>query len=63
MNTTYSQTSTSFAFHTNKKQYLDTLHIQKKTEMRRRKDNNSFYILFRIVHKSQQFIKNIFKKI
>ena len=30
INTSYSPTSTLFAFHTNKKQYLDTLHIQKK---------------------------------
>ena len=39
-NTTYSQTLTLFAFHTHKKQYLDTLNIQKKREMHRQMHNN-----------------------
>ena len=51
INTTYYQTLTLFAFHTNKKQYLDTLHIiQKKREMHRRVHNNDFDILIRSVY-------------
>ena len=43
---------TLIAFHTNKKQYLDTLHIQKKKEMHRRMHNSDFDILRRSVHLS-----------
>ena len=50
INTSYSPTSTLFAFHTNKKQYLDTLHIQKKKEMRGRMHNNDFDMLLGSVH-------------
>ena len=52
VNTTYYPSLTLFAFRTNKKQYLDTLHIQKKKEMHRRMHNNDFDILLRSVHLS-----------
>ena len=48
INTSYSL----FAFHTNKRQYFDTLHIQKKKEMHRWMHNNDFDILLRSVHLS-----------
>ena len=47
INTTFSPTFTLFAFHTNKKQYLDTLHKEKKKEMHIRMRNNDFDILLR----------------
>ena len=43
-------TLTLFAFHTNRKQYLDTLHKQKKKEMHIRMHNNDFDILIRSDH-------------
>ena len=52
INTTYSLTLTLFAFHTNKKQYLDTFHKQKKKVMQIRMHNNDFDILLRSVHYS-----------
>ena len=41
-----------FAFHTNKEQYLDTLHKQKKKEMHIRMHNNDFDVHLRSVHYS-----------
>ena len=55
---------TLFAFHTNKKQYLDTFHIQKKKEMHRRMHNSDFDILHRSVHLSLKLqISKIHKNI
>ena len=34
-----------FAFHTNKKQYLDTIHKQKKKELRLRMLNDDFNMI------------------
>ena len=43
----YSKTFTLFAFHANKKYYLDTLHKQKKNEMHLRMHYNDFDIFRR----------------
>ena len=53
INTTYSLTLSLFAFHKNKKQYLDALHKQKKKEMHFLMHNNDFDILLRSVHYSK----------
>ena len=55
---------TLFAFHTNKKQYLVTIHVQKKREMHRRMQNNDFDILLQSVYKSAKLqIQKIHKNI
>ena len=41
---------TLFAFHTNKKQYLDTLHVQNLKEIHHRVHNNEFDILLKIIN-------------
>ena len=52
-NQIYSLTFTLFAFHTNKKQYLDILHnIQQKKEINIRMHNKNFDSFLRSVHKS-----------
>ena len=55
---------TSFAFHTNEKQHLDTLHKQKKKEMHLRMHNNDFDMLLRSVNYSAKLqIEKIHKNI
>ena len=61
-NTTCSSTLTLFAFHINKKHYLDTFHKQNKTVMHIRMHNYDFDILLRSVHFSAKLqIANIHK--
>ena len=52
INTTYSPTLTLFAFHANKKQYLDTFHKQKKNVIHIWMHNDDFGILISSVHYS-----------
>ena len=61
INTTYSPTSSLFAFHTNKKQYLNN---RRKEEMHLRMHNNDFDIFLRSVHNStKQYISKIDKNV